>query len=146
MRIRPYREGDIEHIIRRPHDDYGPESFEHTKQVCENNITYTFEHDSIPVAIFGVQLVWTGVAHVWTVISDGARGHGIELTKLVLRLIDDYTEANDIRRLEALIKTDTPENIKWVKLLGFEYECTHFGASPEGGNLEMYVRKNGKLI
>ena len=140
MRVRPYRQGDLEHLIRRPHDDYGPESWENTKLMCDEHPTYTFEHDGIPVAVIGLQLLWTGTAHAWTVISDQVRGNGITLTKLTKELLEGHAKALKVWRVQAYVKEDVKENTKWIELLGFKRESVMYRGSPEGTNLLLYVR------
>ncbi len=160
MNIRPYRPGDFEHILRRDRDDFGPESFENTKLMCENEITFTYEHEGIPVAIVGCQIIQhhvgvvcttpnlgssrsgspNGTAQCWTIISDEARGKGIKLTKTVKSMIDDFARSHNIGRLQATVKPEIRENIRWIELLGFRFESTLFRAGPGGSDLAMYVR------
>ena len=64
MKLRPYRTSDIDHISRRSSEDYGDEAFEGTKKMCEENVTYTYEHEGIPLAIIGIQMVWNKVGHI----------------------------------------------------------------------------------
>lgn len=140
MKVRPYRVGDYEHLTHRPRDTYGEYAGRNTKLMCEQGNTLVVEHDGIPVAIIGIHKLWTGVAHAWTVISDEARGNGIALTKMIATALDEYCAAHKIRRCEAMVKANVEENIRWLKLIGFNYECTHFNASPTGGNLHVYTR------
>lgn len=140
MRVRPYRLGDLEHIVRRPHDDFGPESWENTKQQCDEHPTYTFEDDGIPVAVIGCELIWTGVFNVWAIVSDQVRGSGLQLTKTAKELLEGHAKAAKAWRAQTVIKQDIPENIKWIELLGFKRESVMYRAAPEGTNLLMYVR------
>jgi hypothetical protein len=140
MKIRPYRPGDYDHIRHRPQDSYGEFAKTSIRLMCETKATLVAEHDGIPIALWGAVKLWTGVAYVWSIVSDEARGHGIELTKMVRNTLDEYCEANKIIRCESYVKAALKENVKWVQLLGFQYECTHKHASPTGGNIEIYVR------
>ena len=148
MKIRPYREGDLESITRRSRDDFGPDDFENTKEMCERDITFTFEIDGVPVAVCGCTMIQkgvkrftpTGTAQCWTVISDQVRGHGVELTKKIRHMIDDYCKAHDVGRMQTYIRPSISENARWIELLGFRFESTLFRAGPDGNDLAMYVR------
>ena len=140
MKLRVYREGDLEHISRRPQDDFGDMALEGVRYLCENGNSYVFEHDGIPVALFGTTILWEGVAQVWTIISDHVRGKGLQLTKTIKEMLDGYCKAHHVKRCETVVKSNVEENVKWMKLFGFEYECTHKQASPEGGDLDIYVK------
>ena len=140
MKIRPYRPGDIEHMLHRTRDDFGNESLHGTRFLCEQGNTYVGEVDGVPVALWGTQIIWKGVVHVWTLITDDARGHGLSLTKTIKRMLDEFCIANNIVRCESVVKSDIEENIRWLKTLGFEYEATQKHASPQGGDLDIFVR------
>ena len=140
MKVRPYRPGDYDHLRLRPQDSYGESAKAATRLMCEIGNTLVAEHDGIPIAIWGIVKLWKGVAHVWTAIGEDARGHGIVLTKTIEITLRDYCIANKIIRCEAYIKPEITENVKWAKLLGFEYECTHCHSSPTGGDLDIYAR------
>ena len=138
----------MEHIIRRPRDDFGDDQFENTRAICEKNVTFTFEHDGIPVAVCGCEVLQRGVtfhplsgsAQCWSIISDDVRGNGLGLTKAIRNMIDDFAKSNNIGRMQAVIKPQIRENIRWIELLGFTFESTMVKAGPDGTDLAMYVR------
>ena len=147
MKVRAYRPGDFDHLVGRERDSFGEDAYQHTKLLCENEITFTFENDGIPVAIVGCQIVQSsngnkpnGTAQCWTLIGDEVRGNGLKLTKIVRAMIDDFASANKIGRMQAVIKTEIEENVKWIKLLGFKFESNLLKAGPGGTDLAMYVR------
>ena len=140
LRIRPYRVGDLDVIIRRPADYFGEESTDSTRRLCEANVTFTFEKDGLPVGLCGVQKLWDGVAHVWAVFSDSIRGCGLALTKDIKIMLDDFAFANDLVRLQANVRTDQKENKRWLILMGFDFESTMLHACPGGGHLDVFVR------
>ena len=141
MRLRPYRNNDLQHILRKAHDDkYGEIGEAATLELCTGGNTLVFEHDGIPVAILGIRKLWPGVAAIWSIISNQIRGHGLELTRASIAILNDYAKAQEIRRYEAAVKSDIEENGKWLTLLGFKYECTHNQAALDGSDLDIYVR------
>jgi hypothetical protein len=148
MKIRPYRIGDLDHIVQRPRDDFGDDQFENIKAICEKNVTFTFEHDGIPVAVCGCEIIQrgktfypsSGSAQCWSIVSDDARGKGLDLTKAIRGMINDFAKSNNIGRMQAIIKPQVHENIRWIELLGFRFESTMVKAGPEGIDLAMYVR------
>ena len=143
MKLRLYRDGDLHHVLRRAQDDeYGDGQERTTKQRCEKGNTFVIEHDGIPVGIIGIEKIWSGVAKAWTLLSDQV-GIGVELTKMVRGVLGEYCEANEIRRCEAAVKSELLGNGKWLVLIGFQYECTHREAAPDGGDLDVYVRFYG---
>ena len=140
VKLRPYRPGDLDVIQRRPQDYSCDEMDEQTKLLGEIDVSFTIEVDGVPVALFGVQKLWTGVAHAWSIISDDVRGHGLTLTKTCHKMIDDYAEANGIWRVQVTVQSDLTENKRWVEAMGFAYESTQKCASPDGKDLDTFVR------
>jgi len=85
---------------------------------------WTFTIGGEPVAIVGCIMVLPGVGNLWAIVSDGARGQGLFMTKMCKEIINDFFKEQGLHRAQCLIRPGVEENVKWIKALGFEYEST----------------------
>lgn len=144
IKIRSYKISDIENFVEREKDKFPGGILGTIEGVAANSITWSILHNDTVVAFLGVQILWVGVAQVWAITSDEARGHGLGLAKAAKQGLAWVKESYDIRRFNTTMKDDD-ENLKWIKMLGFEREYTMKHAAPEGGHLYGYVKFEGSV-
>ena len=101
---------------------------------------HTFLVGRQPVAIVGASRLWAGVWQVWAIVSNAVRGHGLYFTKGCKIILNSSAVAFKVRRYNAIVGTKDSEYIRWLNTLGFEYEYTMFGASPDGNDIHGYVK------
>jgi len=108
--------------------------------LAQGSFTRTIEINDVPIAIFGMYVRWRGVADVWAIVSDEARGNGIALTKSALRLLKMFEQELSLRRIGANVIYDNYEYRRWLLTLKFEPEYILQKASPDGRDIMGYVR------
>ena len=136
MNVRDYRDGDI--IRHRSGDNL----LDGMNEVLRNHSVHTkvIEMDGEVVAMFGLAMRWQGVADVWAVVTDGARGHGCQLTREARKLVDRYAFELGLWRMSALVHEGVPEYQRWICLLGFEPEGREHMGAPDGADFIRYTR------
>jgi RimJ/RimL family protein N-acetyltransferase len=70
----------------------------------------------------GIILPWPGMGLAWMVLSEQIGEHGLWMTKMVKRFLDDAIRCYGLHRLEAVVLSDNECNQKWIERLGFTRE------------------------
>ena len=136
MNVRPYQPGDIGENFHRPRDLVRPLN---NVLMAHGSFVRSIEVDEGVIAVVGMQIRWPGVADVWAVVSDDARGHGLQLTRAVKHLLKQFATELGLWRVSTLVKAGVEENQRWIEALGFVYESTEVAAGPDGRDLLRYV-------
>lgn len=89
--------------------------------------------DSV-AAVGGFLLQWDGRFLAWAVIGKGARMRA--LTRITKEKIDSFS----VRRIEATIDVRFRQAVKWVQMLGFEFEGVLRCAGLNGEDFAMYSK------
>ena len=112
-----YKKGDMQRLSLRDGDDMGiyPKEEDYTGGVMLS-IKDT-ETDDV-LACWGVYPVGPFHGELWAFVSDKIRGHGLWLVKSVRQYIDDLIDSGYYHRLESIVRADSPEYIRFSKLLG----------------------------
>ena len=140
MRLRHFREADLENINPREEFKADP-SMDEWLVLASQGWTYTITaDDDRPIMILGCNILWEGVAQVWTVPTEEIRGSGLYVVKITKFLLRGIALKARVRRFHCIIHTGYPENIKWIELLGFQHEGTMFRATPDKKDLLVYVK------
>lgn len=74
------------------------------------------------VAIFGVFIMWPGVAEAWSLFDSKARRYRIAMSKGALAFFDIITILNDLHRVQITVKKNDERAVAWAKFLGFTSE------------------------
>ena len=134
--VRHFRPGDVHDGMHRPRDVV---QSVHALLVAHGSFMRTLEVDDQVIAVFGMKVRWAGVADVWAVVGEDARGHGLWLTRQARQLLDQFTQELALWRVGALVREDVVENRRWLEALGFEFEGVERHAGPRGEHLARYV-------
>lgn len=70
----------------------------------------------------GLILPWPGVGLAWMVLSEQIGDHGLWMTKMVKRFLDDVIRCHGLHRLEAVVLAENTRNRQWIERLGFTQE------------------------
>lgn len=70
----------------------------------------------------GVVLPWPGVGLAWMVLGEQVGEHGIWMTRMVRRFLDDVIRCHNLHRIEAVVLADNYRNQRWIERLGFTRE------------------------
>lgn len=92
------------------------------------------------LAVVGIAPQWKGVGTVWTLLSDEARGHGVALTRGMLRYLAMLHREWNYWRLQATVEAGDEAARLWIIQLGFQYEGTMVAYGPDLKNHDLYAR------
>ena len=93
-----------------------------------------------PVAMFGCIVLWTGVAEIWSIISDDARRYPKQLTIVAKSFSDIVAQSLSLHRLQLTVRSDEPRALRWAEYLGFEIEGLMKKYSPDGADTYILAR------
>jgi len=133
--MREYEYGDLINFKARDGDYL---NYDASYQADSTTYTLINEANKV-VAVMGLIILHEGVAGVWAVISDDARGHGIAVTRYARKLIKRWIHNYVLHRIQTVVRVDREEYKRWIRLIGFEYESTMRKVSPDKRDMECYV-------
>lgn len=133
-----------EHMLaiqwQREQEGYGT-SRSHAEAVGHSWSAKTALQDGVPVMCAGIMEVWEQRAMAWAAVDWRAnRATFLEAHKAMLPELDRAP----FRRLEMYVKPGFFAAWRWAQLLGFTYESTMKAGSPDGKDLFVFVRLNGR--
>ena len=110
--------------------------------VLETRRAATFYYADRPIAVFGATIRWQGVADLWGVVSEEARGAAsLSFVRECNAMLEGFAREENIRRLAAWVFAAESECQRFARLFKFECEHVDKGAAPNGDDLMMYVRR-----
>ena len=137
---RRYIPPDFERFELRKRDRWHGEKSGYQYMIESASVQLTLMTEKLEVAgLVGLSRLWDGVAQAWLFTSEIARGHGLSYTKECRRLLEYHANRLDFFRVHIVVDTSIEENIRWAKLVGFEYECTMKNAAPDGSDMDIMV-------
>ena len=146
--VRPFAEKDL--MLVRNRDEGWTLGEPLAMTIAINSFAWTFEDDQGPFCIAGCYRFWQGVGSAWMVANRRMNWRkGVFITKHMRRLLQQYCEDNNIKRVGTVVDSRFHNYDKWVELLGFELEYVQLKAAPgNAGDLYGYVywsKENGKI-
>lgn len=97
--------------------------------------------NSVPVAVFGCVIIWSGVGEAWSLFSEEARRYPIAMTKGAKAFFDSCTISYRLHRMQITVKTSDKRAVAWAKALGFESEGTMIKYSADQEDTYIMRRK-----
>lgn len=101
---------------------------------------WTVFHQLKPIAAFGVEVKWTGVAEAWMLTGEGARKNPIILTRAARRFFERIGPALNLQRLQIVVSVERSYALQWARFLNFEEEGRMKRYGPEGCDYLMFAR------
>lgn len=101
---------------------------------------HSFVVEDKVAAIVGASCLWEGVWQVAAITSDLIRGYGVYFTKGCLTILNESAKAFRVKRYNAIVDSSNVEYIRWLNLLGFEYEYVMRNALPNNTDVFGYVK------
>lgn len=93
-----------------------------------------------PIAVFGFNFIWNGVAHMWTVTTDLVKNHKLAFCKHAEKVYSYFAEQHNIHRLQFTARADDLEIPRWAKFLGFTQESVMKEYGADKTDYIMFVR------
>jgi len=115
------------------------------EKVAKQIFSYSFvDADLTPIAAFGFIEAWPGRGMAWSLLSNrvGRKEMLYIHRKAVLAAhtaMNPLTPLN-FRRLETAVRTDFPEAVRWIELLGFTREGLMRAYDAAGDDYYLYSR------
>lgn len=92
-------------------------------------------------AVCGVCLsFWQGIGEAWAVVSQEADENPMGIIRAFRRGVEYIENTTGLRRVQATVRSDWGQGVRFVKLLGFEFEGRLRAYGPDGRDHDMYSR------
>ena len=92
------------------------------------------------IAVFGIRMLWTGLAEMWMLPGDNLNRHAISLVRGARAITDSALSDYGVRRLQITVKVENDIAFRFAKALHFEVESIMRRFGPEGSDYYMMVR------
>lgn len=109
---------------------------------ARDDAAFTIMYKNKPVCIFGCLIYWSGVAEMWSFISDDIRKSPVFLTKCGRKWAEICDIAFKLHRLEITVNAADVRATKWAYALGFKHEALMEKYSAEHEDFNLFVRIN----
>ena len=136
IEIRQYQEGDIDSVRRDPLE----QAVKSYPDMHPQDYTLTALMDGEVIGVGGIVMLWEGVAEGWILLAEEVLDFKVATYKCLVRMVDKAIKDNNLRRLEAVIRTDFPQAVKMAERLGFNREGKKIGYCPDGQDVWIYAR------
>jgi len=84
--------------------------------------TVTAMYNNIPIAIFGIVIIWDGVGEAWSFFSEEARRYPIAMTKGANTFFDICEILFSLHRIQITVRSTDRRAVSWARCLGFQSE------------------------
>lgn len=103
---------------------------------------WTALRNGFPIACAGIQPVpdWPGRAYCWSILGDVGRWGLLWSTRVILAQIEETRIALSLRRLEATCLLNWRPGMRWLEILGFQYEGRMIAYDPDGRDHMLWAR------
>lgn len=137
IEIRKLQEGDIEYARRNPLEEAvkGYPDFPVPKENC-----YTGLVDGKIIGVYGVTVLWEGVGELWLILTKDVLNFKVETYKRLKQCVEELIGNCNLRRTQAVVRTDFPQAIKMMEHLGFEREGLLIDYCPDKCDVYMYAK------
>lgn len=140
MIVRPYEKGDENKFILQDAQNYMTDYLENAKENIEalshQGYAWTVEHNDEILMVGGIIKMWEGRGQLWALVSKYAGAHMVGLHRVVLEHIAQY----GFNRVEATVDVGFKEGVRWIKMLGFEFEGYMKAYRPDGSDMLLFAR------
>tara|TARA_R110002153_G_scaffold100562_1_gene236551 strand:- start:3604 stop:4083 length:480 start_codon:yes stop_codon:yes gene_type:complete len=92
------------------------------------------------IAVFGIRMIWTGLAEMWMVPGRDMGSHAISLVRGARAITDSALQDYGVRRLQITVKAENDTAFRFAKAMHFEVESVMTKFGPEGSDYYMMVR------
>jgi hypothetical protein len=134
--IKQFKRGDMGKIDTTRPSPLDRDSYVYDNMEADAYTMYE-EGSEIPIAAWGMQVHWEGVASVWSEFSEVAlTKYPLALSKNVRGHLNRHIKKHNLHRVQVMILADDDVSIQWIEWLGFHIE----------GRMEQYVKDQDVLM
>ena len=116
----PFKAEHLREVVNRDTTEQEPPELAHIKE--NSGPALTGVEGEIILGCAGIILPWPGVGLAWMVLGEHVEKHGLWMTRMVRRFLDDSIRNFHLHRLEAMTLTTNVRNQRWIETLGFTRE------------------------
>ncbi len=98
---------------------------------------WTLLIDNEVVAVMGIATFWSGVGHVWAMVTDEVEKCPLEFTKLARKLLKKEMADSGHHRVHAMIG-ENYRSLRWARLCGLKPETKLEKMLPDGTDCWVY--------
>lgn len=139
MIVRPWTKGDTEKLniqsAQAYMHDLGALDADFT-ELSNAGLAWTAEVDGEVLGIAGLYPQWDNRAIAWALVGAQAGKHFVSITRAVKRMLD----VSGYRRIEATVDVGFEQGVRWITMLGFEFEGRLRAYRPDGADMLLYAR------
>ena len=88
----------------------------------------------------GLIRIWPGVSEAWFVGSWRLNNNVMAGARATRRKLDDLMKAHELHRIQAVVRADWDEAVRFVEFLRFQREGLLRGYGPDGSDHYVYAR------
>lgn len=144
IRLEPFR---IEHValLADPRGESGlydtiTGRMEYWRAMAATGTAFTAFDGAVCLGCGGVVIPWPGVAEGWIWALPTVSRVPLELHHLVRRGMLHLERTYNLRRLSVEVRKGNDRAVRWVRALGFSYECDMKQRGPDGETHMLYAR------
>lgn len=142
MNFRPTTQEDLDYVRQNPFED-AVRNYPYLTVPEENCYTSIFQGDIVSVG--GVIVLREGVGEFWLMLTANCKKNNIYRVIALAAIVEKMEELinnNNLKRVQAIIRTDFPQAIKMIKVLGFVNETPEGMKNyfPDGCDAYLYAR------
>lgn len=139
MQILPYTPKHLENLLLQPSQEYmRPMMLKKEYQDVLNvqGKAFSAVKGGQVIACAGILPMWEGRAEAWALMNRDIKTEFIHIHRATLR----FLEICGVRRVEAHIDRDFGCAVRWIEMLGFEFEGNEAKYTPDGRDTMRYAR------
>jgi len=136
-----------EHLVDLAEDDEGNPGRQllgDWKSMADRSITpelsWSGIHNGHLVGCGGIIPIWDGVAECWLVGGWRLGTHKLSAVRALTATLARQVKEQQLRRLQAVVRADWDEAVRFVEFLRFEREGLLRGYGPDGSDHYVYAR------
>jgi RimJ/RimL family protein N-acetyltransferase len=143
MILRPFKPEDAIEILGYPKQP-GLELTDQTRLWAEikavRGPAVTGIVDGKIIGCSGIEIMWTGVGEIWGLFVSDISDYTMEFVRESKHLVDEWQKEYNLVRIQAPMREDFKEGIRFIKWFGFKKEFTMRKYHPDGTNAIMYSK------
>lgn len=139
----PFKPGHLD-LLRVSRVHFGDPNLIHDYD--EGNAGMTYGETIVDTDTLTVLGVMNGIVHhdkhleVCMIVGEAAAKQPVGFFKHVKKILELYIEKLELKRVQATIRCGFPHLIKWIEMLGFQYEGTMRQFGIDGDDYMIYSR------
>lgn len=111
-----------------------PNVTSHVQDAINSNLAYTLTVDGEIFAIVGYSPIHALAGELWSLISERVEEIPVTFHRACARAMDAFVTANDLKRVQVVVKEGFTQGEKWAEALGFTKEGLMKSYGYDGSN------------